>query len=427
MLTHHVACTEAEAAPHRALVVRAYDEARAGGWPFLSDVLEGPLRGLGEEDRAIVAGAVHALVKYDRRLAFACGSDASDARYEALWSLVRGETDLAPRLARIESATERLGTTYSFPDWLVDLLRGELGEAAESALARMNDLPPRVLRVNALKTTREACADALGREGVETTPTRSPHGLELLGRRSPFRTQAFARGDVEMQDEASQLVAELVAPPPRSLAVDACAGAGGKTLALAALLEGRGKVVAVDSSAGKLEELRRRARRAGASNVQAIRADLLDPRRGGLADPVKLEGPASRVLLDAPCTGLGAVRRNPEARWRLQPADLPRLVAAQAALLNAAIPMISAKGRIVYATCSFLPSEAELAVEFFLQQHPDFAVVTARDVLGRARTEGLTTPDGKYLRTWRFAEPADGYAQGRMDGFFAAVLRRVSS
>jgi 16S rRNA (cytosine967-C5)-methyltransferase len=193
------------------------------------------------------------------------------------------------------------------------------------------------------------------------------------------------------------------------------------------LLEGRGKVVAIDSSAGKLEELRRRARRAGASNVQALRADVL-------ADPVKLEGPASRVLLDAPCTGLGAIRRNPEARWRLEPEDLPRLVAAQAALLNAAIPMISGKGRIVYATCSFLPSEAELAIEFFLQQHPDFAVVTARDVLGRARTEGIATPDGKYLRTWRFAEPAsparggiDGYAQGRMDGFFAAVLRRVSS
>jgi 16S rRNA (cytosine967-C5)-methyltransferase len=427
MLTLHVACTEAEAAPLRAPIVSAYDEARAGGWPFLSDVLEGPLRGLGEEDRAIVAGAVHALVKYDRLLAFACGSDASDARYEALWSLVRGETNLEPRLARMESATERLGTTYSFPDWLVDLLRAELGDAAEAALARMNDLPPRVLRVNALKTTREACADALGREGVETNPTRSPHGLEVLGRRSPFRTQAFARGDVEMQDEASQLVAELVAPPPRSLAVDACAGAGGKTLALAALLEGRGKVVAIDSSAGKLEELRRRARRAGASNVQALRADLL-------VDPVKLEGPASRVLLDAPCTGLGAMRRNPEARWRLQPADVPRLVAAQAALLGAAIPMISAKGRIVYATCSFLPSEAELAVDFFLQQHPDFAVVTARDVLGRARTEGVTTPDGKYLRTWRFAETAppardeiDGYAQGRMDGFFAAVLRRVSS
>jgi 16S rRNA (cytosine967-C5)-methyltransferase len=421
MPTVHVACTEAEAAALRAPIVRAYYEARAGGWPFLSDVLEGPLRGLGEEERAIVAGAVHALVKYDRLLAFACGSDASDARYEALWSLVRGETNLDPRLARIDSATERLGTTHSFPDWLVDLLRGELGDAAEAALVRMNDLPPRVLRVNALKTTREACADALGREGVETAPTRSPHGLEVLGRRSPFRTQAFARGDVEMQDEASQLVAELVAPPPRSLTVDACAGAGGKTLALAALLEGRGKVLAIDSSAGKLEELRRRARRAGASNVQAIRADVL-------VDPVRLEGPASRVLLDAPCTGLGAMRRNPEARWRLQAADVPRLVAAQAALLNAAIPMVSAKGRIVYATCSFLPSEAELAVDFFLQQHPDFVVVTARDVLGRARTEGVTTPDGTYLRTWRFADgEKDGYAQGRMDGFFAAVLRRVSS
>lgn len=420
MLAIHVACTEAEASPLRAAIVRAYDDARAGGWPFLSDVLEGPLRALGEEERAIVAAAVHALVKYDRLLAFACGSDASDARWEALWSLARGDTNVEPRLERIESVTERLGTAYSFPDWLVDLLRAELGDAAEAALARMNDLPPRVARVNTLKTTREACADALAREGVETAPTRSPRGLEILGRRSPFRTQAFARGDIEMQDEASQLVAELVAPPPRSLTVDACAGAGGKTLALAALLEGRGKVVAIDSSAGKLEELRRRARRAGASNVQAMKADVL-------TDPLRLEGPASRVLLDAPCTGLGAMRRNPEARWRLQPADVPRLVKAQAALLTAAIPMISERGRIVYATCSFLPSEAELAVDFFLEQHPDFAVVTARDVLGRARTEAIATPDGRYLRTWNFDSPTDGYAQGRMDGFFAAVLRRVAS
>lgn len=400
--------------------MRAYDEARAARWPFLSDVLEGPLRALGEEERAVVAAAVHALVKYDRLLAFACGSPSGDARYEALWALVRGETDPAPRLARIEGDTERLGTAHSFPDWIVDLLRGELGDAAEAALERMNELPPRVARVNTLNTTREACRDALAREGVETAETRSPRGLEILGRRSPFRTQAFARGDIEMQDEASQLVAELVAPPPRSLAVDACAGAGGKTLALAALLEGRGKVVAIDPSAGKLEELRRRVRRAGASNVQAVRADLL-------GDPAKLEGLASRVLLDAPCTGLGAMRRNPEARWRLQPADVPRLVAAQAALLGAVVPMISARGRIVYATCSFLPSEAELAIDFFLQQHPDFALVTARDVLGRARTEGIATPDGKYLRTWSFTGSQDGYAWSRMDGFFAAVLRRLSS
>jgi 16S rRNA (cytosine967-C5)-methyltransferase len=289
----------------------------------------------------------------------------------------------------------------------------------------MNEPPPRVARVNTLRTTRDACLAALAEEGVSAHPTaHAASGVVLEGRRSAFRTQAFARGELEMQDEASQLVAELVAPPPRSFVVDACAGAGGKTLALAALLDGKGKLVALDPSEAKLEELRRRARRAGASNVQALAVDLQDE-----AKLAGFHGAASRVLVDAPCTGLGALRRNPEARWRLRREDLSRLVAAQAVLLAAAARLVAPHGRLVYATCSFLPSEGEVAVDFFLSEHPDFSLVTARDVLGRARTEGVATRDGKYLRTWRFDEaPEPAAAAARiddMDGFFAAVLRRA--
>jgi 16S rRNA (cytosine967-C5)-methyltransferase len=225
-----------------------------------------------------------------------------------------------------------------------------------------------------------------------------------------------------MQDEASQLVAELVAPPPRSRVVDSCAGAGGKALALAGLLEGKGSVVALDSSEGKLEELRRRARRAGASNVRAIAVDLLEP--GHALDG--LEGAASRVLVDAPCSGLGAVRRNPETRWRLQPGDLPRLVVVQADLMRAAARLVAPEGRLVYATCSFLPAEGERAVERFLADCHGWRLVTVRDVMGRARTDGVATPDGRYLRTWRFDGTPDGGDEG-MDGFFAAVLRRMPS
>jgi 16S rRNA (cytosine967-C5)-methyltransferase len=222
-----------------------------------------------------------------------------------------------------------------------------------------------------------------------------------------------------MQDEASQLVAELVAPPPRSFAIDACAGAGGKTLALAALLGGKGKLLALDTSESKLEELRRRARRAGASNVQALAVDLRDE------DAVaKLGQTASRVLVDAPCTGLGAIRRNPEARWRLRKDDLPRLVSAQAALARSAARLVAPHGRLVYATCSFLPSEGEVAAELFLSAHADFSLVTVRDVLGRARTDRVATRDGRYLRTWRFDGAPDGGDEG-MDGFFAAVMRRA--
>ncbi|MGH7293447.1 MAG: RsmB/NOP family class I SAM-dependent RNA methyltransferase [Polyangiaceae bacterium] len=416
-----VPCTEAEAAAVKPLVVRAYSEARARQWPFLSDVLDGVLRGAAEEDRAVAAGAVQAMVKYDRLLAFAAGSETPEARYDALFALASGQTDVGPRIDRVEKATERLGLAYSLPDWIVDLVRSEVGEAAlEAMLARVNEVPPRVARVNTLRTTRDACIAALEKEGVQAAPAQHAAGSIVLGgRRSPFRTQAFARGDFEMQDEASQLVAELVAPAPRSFVVDACAGAGGKTLALAALLAGKGKLLALDSSETKLEELRRRARRAGASNVQARAVDLRD----GSA-VAKLDQGASRVLVDAPCTGMGALRRNPEARWRLRESDLSRLVATQAALLSAAATLVGPHGRLVFATCSFLPSEGEVAVEFFLSGHPDFTLVTARDVLGRARSEPVASRDGKYLRTWRFDGHADGGDEG-MDGFFAAVLRRA--
>lgn len=429
-----LACTPDEAARVRPLAVRAVEEARARDWPFLSDVLEGALRGASEEDRAVAAAVVHALVKYDRLLGFASGSASQESRFDALLAIARGETDVAPRIERIERARERLGVAYSMPDWIVEVVCGELGDAAlEPALVRMNEPPPRVARVNTLKTTRDACLAVLAEEGVGAHATaHAANGVVIEGRRSPFRTRAFARGEFEVQDEASQLVAELVAPPPRSFVVDACAGAGGKTLALAALLDGKGKLVAIDPSATKLEELRRRARRAGASNVQAIAVDLREEGSAGSRESgprhrsplAPFHGAASRVLVDAPCTGLGALRRNPEARWRLRPEDLSRLVAAQAALTHAASRLVAPHGRLVYATCSFLPSEGEVAVEFFLSEHPEFTLVTARDVLGRARTEGVATRDGKYLRTWRFDEPREPRPDD-MDGFFAAVLRRA--
>jgi 16S rRNA (cytosine967-C5)-methyltransferase len=421
MLRVIVGCELEEAQRVRPLVVRAYDEARRRDWPFLSDVLEGALKEATEEDRGIVAAAVQALVKYDRLLAFATGSDAAEARFDALFALARGETQLAPRFERIENATERLAVACSMPDWLVDLVRTEVGEGSlEAALARMNEPAPRVARANTLRTTREACVAALVEEGVGAhAASHAVSGVVLEGRRSVFRTKAFARGDLEMQDEASQLVAELCAPPPRTFVIDACAGAGGKTLALAALMAGKGKLLALDTSESKLEELRRRARRAGASNVQALAVDLRDEEA-----VTRLGARASRVLVDAPCTGLGAIRRNPAARGRLREGDLSRLVASQAALLKAAASLVAPHGRLIYATCSFLPSEGEVAIEFFLSERPDFALVTARDVLGRARTERVATRDGKYLRTWRFDGEPDGGDDG-MDGFFAAVARRA--
>jgi 16S rRNA (cytosine967-C5)-methyltransferase len=418
-LQPNLTCTEEEVAPHRALVVGAYAEARARGWPFLSDVLQVRLRGTSEDAAAVVTVGVHALARYDRLLAFATESDGraadEDARLGMLFALSHPDSPEArkveERLAHVESRTEALGVRYSLPDWLVE----EVGD--ESLFARMNENPPRVARVNTLKTTREACLATLLEEGVEAQPTEhAAQGIVFAGRRSPFRTRSFSQGHFEMQDEASQLVAELVAPPPKSAVVDACAGAGGKTLALAAALAGKGKVIAFDSSKAKMTELRRRARRAGASNVEGRVVDL-----PGV--PIELEAPVARVLVDAPCTGVGAMRRNPEARWRLRPEDLPRLRQAQMALLKAAAQFVGENGRLVYSVCSFLPAEGERVAEEFLAARPEFVLMTARDVMGRARTDAIATPDGKYLSTW--ARAGKGEKGSSMDGFFAAVMRRV--
>jgi 16S rRNA (cytosine967-C5)-methyltransferase len=438
-----VGFAEHEVARVRAIALSGFEEARARQWPFLSDVLERALRGVAVADGAVVAAVVHALVKYDRLLAFATGSEDAGARLDALLAIARAapgvRSELDARLEAIDGPTERRGVTFSFPDWLVELVQQDVGEdALESALARMNELAPRVARVNALKSTREACVAALGVEGVIARATgHAARGITLDGRASAFRTQAFARGDFEVQDEASQMVAELVSPPPGSMVVDACAGAGGKTLGLAGLLGGRGRVIALDVVESKLDELRRRARRAGASNVRAIGVDLLAP--GESLRP--FEGMAARVLVDAPCTGLGAIRRNPEVRWRLLPAQIVSLGEAQGRLLRASASLVAPKGRLIYATCSFLKREGEGVFESFLAGDPRFGLVTARDVLGRSRTEAIATPDGRYLRTWRFGgetapradggpgsppvpSAADGGAAG-MDGFFGAVARLV--
>jgi 16S rRNA (cytosine967-C5)-methyltransferase len=434
-----VGFAEREVARVRAAAIAAFDEARARRWPFLSDVLERALRGVPVEDGAVLAAVVHALVKYDRLLGFAAGREDAGAKLDALIAILRAGPDERTELdARIEALpdSERRGVAYSFPDWLVARVAsdaeqgghagqaGQGGEAVDAALARMNAIPPRVARANALRSTREACIEALATENVPTRPcAHAQHAFAIEGRGSPFRTQALARGDFEMQDEASQMVAELVAPPPGSLAIDACAGAGGKTLALAALLGGKGRLVALDLGDAKLDELRRRARRAGASNVRAIAVDLLDPAsRAGALQPFL--GAAARVLVDAPCTGLGAIRRNPEARWRLSPEQLDTIGQAQRALLRAAAVLVAPRGRIVYATCSFLRCEGEDVFESFLADHPAYKLVTARDVLGRARTEAVATADGRYLRTWR---AGDAPGEVDPDGFFAAVARRTDA
>lgn len=216
---------------------------------------------------------------------------------------------------------------------------------------------------------------------------------------------------MEVQDEGSQLIAELVAPPPGGVVVDACAGAGGKTLALASLMANKGRILALDIDEHRLRELQRRARRAGLTNVQA-RAVAAQQ-----AGPDLLPRGAARVLVDAPCSGLGVLRRNPEARWRLSPQDIADLSRRQGEILRACAGLVAPHGRLIYATCTILRKENDEVVEAFLRDHPEFHPVPAKEILGAARAAAIG--DGQDLRLLPRAE-------GGPDGFFAAVMRRTA-
>jgi len=318
----------------------------------------------------------------------------------------------------IPDVRERLAVTESLPDWLAARLLAECGAEAAAALAHaLNQRAPMIVRCNRVKTTREALLTRLAAEGVEARATSlAPDGIELMTRVNAFGLASFTAGDFEVQDEGSQLVAELVAPPPRGVVVDACAGAGGKTLHLAALLGNKGRVIAFDvppQAERKLEELRRRARRAGLSNVEALEV----PVNGALPPAAaKLVGRADRVLCDAPCSGLGVLRRNPEARWRLTEADLARLPGLQGSILDRFAPLVAIGGRLIYATCTITRSENDDVVAAFLARTPGFVAMAAKEILGTPRA--LAIGDGQALRV---APHTHG-----TDGFFATVLRRTS-
>jgi 16S rRNA (cytosine967-C5)-methyltransferase len=296
------------------------------------------------------------------------------------------------------------------PDWVLPFLQARFGADLGDEMAAMGEPAPLDLRVNLLKGTREAAQAALAAEGLDSTPTAlSPWGLRIESRRAVTSGKAFQSGLVEIQDEGSQLVAALVGARPDMRVADWCAGAGGKTLALAMAMENRGHIAACDVSAPRLDGAVRRLRRAGVHNVER---HLVEPgdkwakRRAGTFD---------RVLVDAPCTGTGTWRRNPDARLRLGENDLAELRPKQAMILEQAARLVRNGGRLVYATCSLFLEENEAQVDAFVAAHPDFSVVPL------ARAWGLAAPPpgpGPYLSLTP--------RRHHTDGFFAAVLERAA-
>jgi 16S rRNA (cytosine967-C5)-methyltransferase len=300
----------------------------------------------------------------------------------------------------------------NYPDWLEPLLAESFGPRLAEEMAALNRPASVDLRVNTLKATREAARAALAAAGVEAAPTPfSPLGLRLAGRGTLPTLAAFRDGLVEVQDEGSQLIALLVEARPGQAVVDYCAGAGGKTLALAAAMADRGRLVAGDISMGRLRGLAPRLARAGAGIVETLAGAALD------ALP---EGAFDRVLVDAPCSGTGTWRRNPEARWRLTPAALDDYRALQRAILSAAARLVKPGGRLLYATCSVLAAENDQQMAWFLDHHDTFAALPLGALWPAA--VGGTLPAGQ-CGPFLHLTPA----RHATDGFFAAVLERRAS
>ena len=345
----------------------------------------------GSKDRRAIRELVYAAIR-------ACGPVPKSGR-GAMLRLGQGDPSILPLFDGSNYGPAPIGAKEIpaeggvAPDWLVDRL-GASGAEGEEAAALL-DRAPLDIRVNTLKADR-----ATLKLPVETEPTAAPNGLRLPTGTQVEQWAEYRDGKVEVQDTGSQLACLAVGAQPGETIVDLCAGGGGKTLALAAAMDGLGKLVASDTDRGRLSRLKPRAERAGAAMIETI---LLDPKREleALSD---LVGQADAVLVDAPCSGTGTWRRNPEARWRLDEAELARLAELQAYLLDIAAQLIKPGGRVVYVTCSLLDEEGAGQFEAFLARHPQLQPRAMALPLGQARGQGI-----------RLAPAHDG-----TDGFFIA-------
>jgi len=322
--------------------------------------------------------------------------------------------DARARCAAIADPIVRLATRRSLPDWLAGEFVACHGDGADGLLQALGEPAARTVRANLLRVpSREHLAARLVALGIETEPGRhAPWALHVRGEQDLFDTAAYRDGAFEQQDEASQLAALVAAPPPGGRVLDLCAGSGGKTLALAAMLANKGQVLATDVSERRLDALRTRLARAGADNVQVRALSGTDLPREVAAFAAR----ADRILVDAPCSGTGSWRRRPEARWAVDPAGLAALQATQDGLLDAAAACLRPGARLVYATCSVLRGENEARIEALRRRSPELELVRVAEVLGGSCAAPIADPTGTFLQL-----RPDRHG---CDGFFAAILRR---
>ena len=307
---------------------------------------------------------------------------------------------------------------HNLPEWMVGPLKAQVGDGFWPLVESLQQPAPLDLRVNTLNDKRADVQKELAAAALKAVPTPfSPWGLRIDGKPALNKLDAFMRGAVEVQDEGSQLLALLLDAKRGEMVVDFCAGAGGKTLAIGATMRNTGRLYAFDTSAHRLDALKPRLARSKLSNVHpAAIAHERDERIKRLA------GKIDRVLVDAPCSGLGTLRRNPDLKWRQSPKSVEELTAKQTAILQSAARLVKSGGRLVYATCSVLSEENEAIAEAFSAANPDFEPQDAKSLLEALKVEGA---DGlcaggeggtRYLRLWPHLHATDG--------FFAAVWNR---
>ncbi len=379
---------------------------------------------LGQSDRGFIAETAYAVLRRRRLLEHLLGKEANPRRL-VLAALVKLSGVSQRQLE--EAVNEKdlkwvaefkgrpvgdlsLAEQADIPDWLADRLLAHMTPQEVLTLAQgLNQAAPLDLRVNPLKAEREAVLARLNAEGIAAEAGRlSPLAIRLKAKPALQKHPLYLDGSIEVQDEGSQLLGYLLAPRRGEMAADFCAGAGGKTLLMGALMRSTGRLYAFDVSEKRMARLKDRVARSGLSNVHpVVIANENDIRIKRLA------GKTDRVLVDAPCSGLGTLRRNPDLKWRQTAEGVAELARKQHDILKGASRLVKQGGRLVYATCSILPEENEAIVAGFLAAHADFKQVSAQDILAQ---QGIALECGETLR---LAPHTHG-----TDGFFAAVLER---
>jgi 16S rRNA (cytosine967-C5)-methyltransferase len=387
-------------------------------------------RSLGPRERATLAETVYTVLRRkllfdhlapsgsgpkERRLAILGFHGPRDFLKSALSEQEKQWLDACDAVKR-EDLLER--HRHNLPEWLVQPLKEQLGDQFWPLAESLNEPAPLDLRVNTLTDKREDVRKELKLAGIDARPTPySPWGLRVDGKPAVNKLDAFARGAIEVQDEGSQLLALLLDAKRGEMVVDFCAGAGGKTLAIGATMRNTGRLYAFDTSAHRLDALKPRLARSKLSNVHpAAIAHERDERIKRLA------GKIDRVIVDAPCSGLGTLRRNPDLKWRQSPQAVQEMTVKQAAILQSAARLLKPGGRLVYATCSVLPQENEAIAQAFGAAHPEFQPLAVGEILGQLKLEGAASlcsggeSGQQYLRLWPHRHGTDG--------FFAAAWTR---